>query len=326
MFHHRAAAIVKFTYINTLIDFTSLPMFKRLFESLKNTREKLAGAIRSVIPLGKKLSREDISKLEEILIGADVGVETTDEIVSELNERIRSGELLGKDALNILERHLLEILGKPAPLVITQKPHIILIVGVNGTGKTTTIGKLAYKLRREGKKVLVAAGDTFRAAATDQLAIWAQRAEIEMIHGQDGADPASVVFDAAQKASAKEFDVLIADTAGRLHTKKNLMEELKKIARVCGKAVPGAPHDTLLIIDATTGQNGLSQAEVFHDAIPLTGIILAKLDGTAKGGIAVAIRRKLGTPIRAIGIGEKIEDLEDFLPEDYVNGMLEESS
>ncbi|RKZ25560.1 signal recognition particle-docking protein FtsY [bacterium] len=297
-------------------------MFKKIANALRKTQRKVAGAIKSVIPFGKKLTGEDIELIEEILIGADVGVETTEEIIDDLTRRMKSGELTGGDALEVLEKHLLEILGEPQPIVLTHKPHIILMVGVNGTGKTTSIGKLAKRFKDEGKKVLLSAGDTFRAAAREQLDIWANRVGVDIIAGADGADPASVVFDSIKRAVAKNYDVVIADTAGRLHTKKNLMEELKKIARVSDKALSGAPHDTFLVLDATTGQNGLTQAEIFHRAIPLTGIILAKLDGTAKGGIAVAIKRKLGVPIRAVGIGEKIDDIEDFIPKEYVKAML----
>ena len=297
-------------------------MFKKIANALRKTQRKVAGAIKSVIPFGKKLTGEDIELIEEILIGADVGVETTEEIIDDLTRRMKSGELTGGDALEVLEKHLLEILGEPQPIVLTHKPHIILMVGVNGTGKTTSIGKLAKRFKDEGKKVLLSAGDTFRAAAREQLDIWANRVGADIIAGADGADPASVVFDSIKRAVAKNYDVVIADTAGRLHTKKNLMEELKKIARVSDKALSGAPHDTFLVLDATTGQNGLTQAEIFHRAIPLTGIILAKLDGTAKGGIAVAIKRKLGVPIRAVGIGEKIDDIEDFIPKEYVKAML----
>jgi fused signal recognition particle receptor len=298
-------------------------MFQKFFDALKNTRKKLANAIKTILPFGKKLSRDDISQLEEVLIGADVGVQTTEEIIGEISAKFKAGEVTGKDAFDILERHISEILGEPAPLEIVAKPHVVLVIGVNGTGKTTTLGKLANKLKQSGKKVLICAADTFRAAAFEQLGVWADRAGVEIIIGQDGADPAALVFDAIQKATAKNFDVVLVDTAGRLHTKKNLMEELKKIARVADKACPGAPHDSLLVIDASTGQNGLAQAEIFHDAIPLTGIVLTKLDGTAKGGIAVAIRRKLGVPIRMVGVGEKIDDLEDFSPHDYISSIIE---
>ena len=298
-------------------------MLNKILSSLKRTRQNVADVIKSALPFGKKLTREDIDIIEEILIGADVGVITTEEIIEELNEAVKNGEITGRDAISILEERLIDALGEPLRIDVRAKPHIILVVGVNGTGKTTTIGKLAHRFKNNGKKVLLAAGDTFRAAASEQLAVWAERVGVDMVMGQHSSDPAAVIFDAAQKASAKDYDVLIADTAGRLHTKKNLMEELKKIVRVVGKAVEGAPHDTLLVIDATTGQNGLAQAEVFHSAIKLTGIIITKLDGTGKGGIAIAIRRKLGVPICAIGTGEKIDDFVDFSPQDYVKAMLE---
>ncbi|MCD6418845.1 signal recognition particle-docking protein FtsY [bacterium] len=298
-------------------------MLNKILSSLKRTRQNVADVIKSALPFGKKLTREDIELVEEILIGADVGVITTEEIIEELNEAVKNGEITGGDAISILEERLIDELGEPLRIDVRAKPHIILVVGVNGTGKTTTIGKLAHRFKNDGKKVLLAAGDTFRAAASEQLAVWAERVGVDMVMGQHSSDPAAVIFDAAKKAGAKDYDVLIADTAGRLHTKKNLMEELKKIVRVVGKAVEGAPHDTLLVIDATTGQNGLAQAEVFHSAIKLTGIIITKLDGTGKGGIAIAIRRKLGVPICAIGTGEKIDDFVDFSPQDYVKAMLE---
>ena len=298
-------------------------MLSKISQALKKTQRKVASALKSVITIGKKLTSEDIDNLEEILIGSDVGVDTTMEIIDELTDKLKHSELTGGDALEILENHLLNILGESEPIVISAKPHVILIVGVNGTGKTTTIAKLANRFKKDGKKVLLASGDTFRAAAGEQLAIWAKRVGVEIVKGNMGADPAAVVFDAVQKAVAKDFDIVIADTAGRLHTKKNLMDELKKIARVSGKALEGAPHDTFIVIDATTGQNGLAQAEVFHEAIPLTGIILTKLDGTAKGGIAVAINRKLGVPLKAIGIGEQLDDIENFIPEEYIRAMVE---
>ncbi|RKZ33595.1 signal recognition particle-docking protein FtsY [bacterium] len=298
-------------------------MFKKLTDALKKTHHKVATALNSIIPFGKKLSKADIDIIEEILITADVGVDTTTEIIDELEQRLNSGELTGEDALEVLENHLMNILGETRPIIMDIKPYVILIVGVNGTGKTTTIGKLAYRFKNEGKKVLLAAGDTFRAAAKEQLAIWANRVGVDMVAGADKADPASVIFDAISKAKAKHYDVVIADTAGRLHTRKNLMEELKKIERVSNKARAGAPDDSFLIVDATTGQNGLTQAEVFGKAISISGIILTKLDGTARGGIAVAITRKLGIPIRMVGVGENVQDLVDFNPEEYIKAMLE---
>ncbi len=297
-------------------------MFKKIAQALKKTTEKFTHAVGSVIPLKKKLTAEDIDLVEEILISADVGVDTTMEIIDELTERTSAGELSGEDAIKILERHLLDVLGEPQRIVADKKPFVIIVVGVNGTGKTTTIGKLAKRFKDEGKKVLLAAGDTFRAAAQEQLEIWAERVGVDIHKGAEKADPASVVFDAIEKAKARGYDVVIADTAGRLHTKKNLMEELKKIVRVAGKALEGAPHEVLLVIDATTGQNGLSQAEVFAQSVPITGLVLTKLDGTARGGIAVAIRRKLGIPIKLVGVGEKAEDLLDFDPEEYVKALV----
>lgn len=297
-------------------------MLLNLREKLRKTREKLTSALHQILLSEKTLTVEDINRLEEVLITADVGVETTREIIDELNKRTREGILKGNDAREILAQHLLEILGCPKPLEIITKPFVIIVMGINGTGKTTTIGKLANRMRLDGKKVLIAGADTFRAAADHQLEIWARRANVDMLLGQMGADPASIVFDAIQKAKARDFDVVIADTAGRLHTKKNLMDELAKICRAAGKAFPSAPHETLLVIDATTGQNGLAQAEVFHKSVNLTGIVLTKLDSTAKGGIAVAIVKKLGIPVRMIGVGEKIEDLVDFDPAKYVETII----
>ena len=297
-------------------------MFKKIAQALKKTKEKFTQAVASVIPGKKKLTQDDVDLIEEILIGADVGVETTMEIIDELTRRLEEGEISGADAVEILKSHLLDVLGEPGKIVVDRKPFVIFVVGVNGTGKTTTIGKLAKRYRTEGKKVLLAAGDTFRAAAREQLQVWADRVGVDLFGGAEGADPASVIFDALKHAQAKNYDIVIADTAGRLHTKKNLMEELKKIARVADKALPGAPHEVLLVIDATTGQNGLVQAEVFAEAIPVTGLVLTKLDGTARGGIAVAIRRKLGIPIKLVGVGEKEDDLLDFAPDEYVEALI----
>ncbi len=298
-------------------------MIKSIFKSLGKTRQKVARSIRSIIPLSKKISRDDIEKLEEVLISADVGVETTMEIIEDLKSKLSKSELTGSDVLVLLESHLMEILGEESGIDVNNKPFVILIAGVNGSGKTTTVAKLAHYFKCRGKKIVLAAGDTFRAAAQDQLEIWAKRAGVDIVNSDSGADPASVIYDASQKAMLKNFDIMIADTAGRLHTKKNLMEELRKVHRVASKAIEGSPHEVILVVDATTGQNGLMQAEIFGQTIPLTGIILAKLDSTAKGGIAVAIRRKLGIPIKFIGVGEKIDDLAPFVPKDYVKAMLE---
>jgi len=298
-------------------------MIKSIFKSLGKTRQKVARSIRSIIPLSRKISHDDIEKLEEVLISADVGVETTIEIIEDLKSKISKSELTGSDVLVLLESHLMEILGEESGIEVNNKPFVILIAGVNGSGKTTTVAKLAHYFKSRGKKIVLAAGDTFRAAAQDQLEIWAKRAGVEIVNSDPGADPASVIYDASQKAMVKNFDIMIADTAGRLHTKKNLMEELRKVHRVASKAIEGSPHEVILVVDATTGQNGLTQAEIFCQAIPLTGIILVKLDSTAKGGIAVAIRRKLGIPIKFIGVGEKIDDLAPFVPKDYVKAMLE---
>ena len=219
---------------------------------------------------------------------------------------------------------MLNVLGEDAPINVDGgQPHTILVLGINGAGKTTTIGKLAHRFRSEGKRVFVAAGDTFRAAAVDQLAIWCDRAGVELICGGEGADPASVVFDAIEAARSRQADLLIVDTAGRLHTKKPLMDELSKIGRVMGRAIPEAPHEVLLVLDGTTGQNAIMQAKVFNEAVPITGVAVTKLDGTAKGGIVIAVKKEIGAPVRLIGIGEKLDDLRDFVGRDFVEALFE---
>ena len=298
-------------------------------KGLTKTREGMVQKIRAVIRRRPELDEETLEEIEEILIQADVGVCPTLRIIDYLRERVASGEPV-EDAETAVQEFLEEEIRKilmpaddAAPIAITTKPHVILVVGVNGTGKTTTIGKMAHKFRREGKKVLFAAGDTFRAAAIDQLGIWAERTGADMVRHQPGADAASVAFDAIRAARVRDIDIVLIDTAGRLHTKVNLMEEVKKIRRVIDKAMPGAPHETLLVLDATTGQNAVIQAKQFHSAVEVTGLVLAKLDGTAKGGVVIAIADELDLPVRFVGMGESAEDLDDFDAESFVKALFE---
>ncbi|NLN06293.1 MAG: signal recognition particle-docking protein FtsY [Firmicutes bacterium] len=264
-------------------------------------------------------------ELEEILIGADVGVETTLLLVEKLRAKIQEEKIRDGDrVIEVLKELILDILGRETtPLQLDGTgPAVILVLGVNGVGKTTTIGKLAKLFRAENKKVLLAAGDTFRAAAGEQLQIWAERSGSELVKHQQGADPAAVIFDAITAAVSRGYNVVLCDTAGRLHNKANLMAELKKVHKVVEKALPGAPHEVLLVLDATTGQNALAQAQVFHEAAPLTGLVLTKLDGTAKGGIVIAIAQKLQIPVKYVGVGEGIDDLLPFNPAEYVEGLF----
>ncbi len=300
-----------------------LGVFKSLSEGLAKTRKNLSDRIGALV-LGEKIDDGFLDELEEALIAADVGSVTASEVLKDLKERFKRKELsTSAQVKDRLKQVLAEILGAPAlRLDLRATPSVVLIVGVNGTGKTTTIGKLAYRLQGEGKKVMLAAGDTFRAAASEQLSIWGQRAGIPVVKHREGADPAAVVFDAVSAAKSRSMDVLFVDTAGRLHTKSNLMEELKKVRRVVSRELPGAPHETLLVLDGSTGQNALLQARTFHEAVPLTGIVVTKLDGTSKGGIVFAINKELSIPVKFIGIGEGIEDLREFSPKEFVDSLL----
>jgi fused signal recognition particle receptor len=301
-------------------------LFDRLKDRLARTRHTLADGLADLLLGRRRVDAELLEELEALLIMADVGMDTTTRVIADLEERVRRRELADPAALTaVLRSRLLEILmaaRTPVRAAPPGRPQVILMVGVNGAGKTTTIGKLARRLQDEGNSVLLAAGDTFRAAAVEQLQTWGERNRVPVIAQHQGADSASVIFDALQAATARGTDVLIADTAGRLHTKSNLMDELAKIARVLKKLDPEAPHEVLLVVDATTGQNGLSQALQFHQAIPLTGIALTKLDGTAKGGIVFAIADRLRVPIRFIGVGEALEDLRHFDPEEFVEALF----
>ena len=299
--------------------------FTRLKEGLSKTRNNIIGQISGLLRVGRTIDEELMEEIEEILIQADVGVNTTLELMDNVREVVKEKGLNDASELaEILKQEMLNALGKDAHISVDQgQPHTILVLGINGAGKTTTIGKLAHRFRSEGKRVLVAAGDTFRAAAEDQLAIWCDRAGVELIRGGEGADPASVVFDAMEAAKSRQTDLLIVDTAGRLHTKKPLMEELSKIGRVMGRVIPAAPHEVLLVLDGTAGQNAIMQAKMFNEAVPITGVAVTKLDGTAKGGIVIAVKQEIGAPVRLIGIGEKLDDLRDFVGHDFVEALFE---
>ena len=303
--------------------------FERLKEGLDKTRQNLVGRVGKIVTGREEIDDNLIEEIEDILIQSDVGVAMASHIIENIRERVQGKKLSHPDEIiPVLKDEIHAILtSEPSdpglfPSLSSIRPCVFLVVGVNGTGKTTTIGKLAFRFKKDGKKVLVAAADTFRAAAIEQLEIWAVRAGADIVRHQMGADPASVAFDALNAAVARGVDVLIIDTAGRLQTKVNLMEEVKKIQRVLGKQLEGAPHETLMVLDATTGQNGIAQAKRFHEALHVTGIVLTKLDGTARGGIIIAIKDELDIPVKMIGIGEKLEDLRDFRPEDFVEALF----
>ncbi|BCO32638.1 hypothetical protein TspCOW1_27410 [Thiohalobacter sp. COW1] len=301
-------------------------LFARLRAGLSKTRNVLNTDVRDLISLRRQIDDELLEELETQLLVADVGVEATQDIIQDLTRRVARKQLTDADALLTALREdmaaILEPVNVPLQIPQADTPYVILMVGVNGVGKTTTIGKLARRLQDEGRSVMLAAGDTFRAAAVEQLQVWGERNEIPVIAQQHGADSAAVIFDALQSARARGADVLIADTAGRLHTQSNLMEELKKVKRVLAKLDPAAPHEVMLVVDAGTGQNALNQAQQFHEAVGVTGLTLTKLDGTAKGGIIFAIARRLGVPIRFIGVGEKIEDLRPFEAGEFVAALF----
>jgi len=301
-------------------------LFARLKAGLSRTRHSLAEGVASLIRSNRKIDRELLDEIETMLLVADVGIEATREIIDNLTDLIALGQVSDADSLMQALREQMQAILTPCsiPLSIpdTPRPFVILMVGINGAGKTTTIGKLAHRLQQQGKQVMLAAGDTFRAAAVEQLQTWGERNNVPVIAQQQGADSASVIFDALQSARARNIDILIADTAGRLHTQSNLMEELKKIRRVITKLDATAPHEVMLVVDAGTGQNALNQAQEFNNAIGLTGISLTKLDGTAKGGIIFAIAKQLQLPIRFIGVGEGIESLREFDAEEFVDALF----
>lgn len=293
-------------------------------KGLTKTKEALSKKLGELFGGRDYICAEDLDELEAMLLQADLGQSTVEKILSELKSRMEADGRADRKVLEgIISGIIGEILSASSKTEIQiHKPHVIVLLGVNGTGKTTSAGKMAYSLSRQGKKVVLAAADTFRAAAIEQLEVWAERAGAELVKHKQGSDPSAVAFDAAKAAINRDADYLIVDTAGRLHTKSNLMEELKKVGKVIGGQVESAPHETLLVIDATTGQNGLVQAREFNKAIPLTGIILTKLDGTAKGGIVVAVSEELGIPVKYVGVGESAEDLRPFDAKEFVEGLF----
>jgi fused signal recognition particle receptor len=303
-------------------------LLARLRDSLAKTGRALAGRIKAIV-LGKKVDAATLDAIEEALVGADVGVEATGEIMERLRAANRSGELLdGAQAIPFLRREMSRMLeGDGRDLArAPEGTTVILVCGVNGSGKTTSVAKLAGLLVREKKSVVLAACDTFRAAACEQLATWGERVGVPVIRQATGADPAAVAFDAAEAAVARKADVLLVDTAGRLHTQGNLMKELEKISRVVGKRIPGAPHEVILVLDATVGQNAVAQAKTFREAVPVSGLFLAKMDGTARGGAVFAIRREVPVPVKFIGVGEKHEDIERFDPAAFVDAIFGDAS
>ena len=299
--------------------------FYRLKSGLQKTRTSLAGGIENIVHGKAKVGLELLDELEEKLLIADVGMKTTTFILEDLKKDVAQNRIRENDeVLQHLKGQMFKVLTQNnKPIQFSKnKPLVILMVGINGSGKTTTIGKLAQKWKKEGKKVLLAAGDTFRAAAIDQLQVWAERADINCISQKSGADPSAVAYDAVQAAVARNVDVLLIDTAGRLQTNQNLMEELKKVKRVIGKVLPGAPHETLLVLDATLGQNSISQAKHFHEALELDGLVMTKLDGTAKGGVLLNLSGELKLPIHFIGVGEKAEDLQVFDSKKFIDALI----
>jgi len=304
-----------------------MSVFSKLQNSLAKTRAGLVDGINRVVAKTRRIDEEFLDELEELLILSDIGVDIIENIIDDLRKKGKEIGVVDSDGIiRLLKADLVAAFSNGMQSVsidFSEKPHVISIVGVNGTGKTTSIGKLANKFQKEGKKVLLAAADTFRAAAIDQLEIWAKRSGADIVQTQPGADPASVAFDALKAAIARDMDILIIDTAGRLHTKTNLIAELEKIHRVLKKQMPQAPHEVLLVMDATTGQNGLAQARRFAQAVDVNGIILTKLDGTAKGGVVFSIAKKLHIPVRFIGLGEKIDDIEVFDPELFVEALFQ---
>ncbi|MCT4621415.1 MAG: signal recognition particle-docking protein FtsY [Marinisporobacter sp.] len=306
-----------------------LSFFAKLKKGLTKTREGIAGKVDEVLKTYKKVDEELFEELEEILITSDAGVHTTMEIIDRLRSLAKERKITeAQDLKELLKEILGELLemDKSHALNVESSPAIVLMVGVNGVGKTTSIGKIAHQFKSQGKKVLLAAGDTFRAAAIDQLEIWANRVGVDVIKHQEGADPAAVIYDAIQSAKARKMDVLICDTAGRLHNKKNLMNELGKVAKVVDREYPEASKEVLLVLDATTGQNAIQQAKIFKEVTDITGVVLTKLDGTAKGGVVLGISSELDIPVKLIGVGEGMDDLQKFVPEDFVTALFGEEN
>jgi fused signal recognition particle receptor len=299
---------------------------ERVRQGLRRTRELMDEGLGAILSVARPVDEAMLDELEETLIAADLGAPTASAFVKRVRDEVKRGRVSSSaDVRLALHRFLEEALaGAGAPLSLEHHPAVVLMLGVNGAGKTTSTAKLAASLKADGKQVLMAAADTFRAAAIEQLQEWGRRIQIEVIHQAAGADPAAVVFDAVKAATSRDCDVLLVDTAGRLHTKSNLMDELAKLKRVLGRQLPGSPHESLMVMEAPTGQNGLQQARMFHEAVGLTGLVLTKLDGTAKGGIAIRIHQELAVPIKLVGVGEQIEDLQIFDPKTFVDAMLGE--
>lgn len=300
-------------------------LFSRLKEGLKKTRDSIQEKVESTLRLHGKIDDELFEELEEILITADIGVNTSLEIIENVKDKVKKNRITEvMEIKNLLKEEMIELLDSDDnKLNIEKSPSLILVVGVNGAGKTTTIGKLGKKLKEQGKTVAIVAGDTFRAAAIEQLQQWGEKTDIEVISQSEGADPAAVIFDGIQFAKSKNIDVLICDTAGRLHNKKNLMNELNKISRIIERDYPKATKETLLVIDATTGQNAIQQAKVFKEAANITGIVLTKLDGTAKGGVVLSVQGEVNVPVKLVGVGEKPEDLQEFSSKDFIEAIFE---
>lgn len=299
-------------------------LFKKIKEGLKKTRDSVVSQIDSMLKSFTKIDEELFEELTELLVMGDVGIQTAEQITDELRVRVKKEGIKDpKEITLLLQEVVADMLRGDEELKISTKPSIILVIGVNGVGKTTTIGKLANNLKKQGKSVLLAAADTFRAAAIEQLEIWADRSGCDIVKQNEGSDPAAVIYDAISAAKARNTDVIICDTAGRLHNKKHLMEELAKIGRVIDRELPDADKEYLLVLDATTGQNAVNQAEQFSKATGITGIVLTKLDGTAKGGVVLAIKNGLGIPVKYIGVGEQIDDLQEFVPEDFAKALFD---
>ena len=299
-------------------------LFDRLKDGLKKTRDSITNRIDQVLVSFGKIDDELFDELEEILITSDMGMETSMNVIAELKAKVKNDKITSSQGVKLALKEIISarLTDQHTGLKLTTKPSVIVAIGVNGVGKTTSIGKIAYSLKSQGKRVMVAAADTFRAAAIDQLEIWTKRAGVELVKHNEGADPSAVIYDAIQHCKSKGADVLICDTAGRLHTKKNLMEELKKIFRIIGRELPGADVETLLVLDATTGQNAVSQAKTFSEVSELSGLVLTKLDGTAKGGVIVSIKSELNIPVKFIGVGEQMNDMQPFNPTDFVEALF----
>jgi len=298
--------------------------FDRVKAGLEKTKNNFVKKVETIVIGYAEIDDDFLDDLEATMLVGDLGPKTTAYLMKEIRRGVTEGIINNtNEVMPFMEERITEMLGAQEEVLELHKPEVILVVGVNGVGKTTTIAKLAHYYAEQGKKVIIAAGDTFRAAASEQLSIWADRVGVSIVKHKEGADPAAVVFDACASAVAKEVDLVIVDTAGRLHTKVNLMEELKKIGRVADKQIPGAPHQTLLVLDGTTGQNAVSQAKLFGEAVPVTGIVVTKLDGTAKGGVVISIKEELGVPVRWIGVGEQMDDLRPFNAKEFANALFD---